>query len=572
VRRTEELVVADLITSPSGKLILDLGQNISGRMRFTVSGPAGTEIVLRHAEVLEHGELGTRPLRGAAQTDRYTLAGSGSETYEPTFTIHGFRYVEVTGWPGEPDPAAFTGVVCHSDMERTGWFECSHDGLNRLHENVVWSMRDNFVDVPTDCPQRDERLGWTGDIQVFAPTATFLYDCRTFLTSWLRDLAYEQSVLGTVPVYVPWIQLLFPPLATAAWGDAAVIVPWVMYERFGDESILRAQYESMKAWVDGVAAEAGDDHLWTSGLQLGDWLDPSAPPDRPGDARTDKFMVSTAYHAHSTRLLARAAEVVGDADDATRYHRLADEIVAAFDDEFVTPSGRLASDAQTAYAMALRFDLLRTDGQRARAAARLAELVAAGEYHIGTGFVGTPLVCDALADAGFVDDAYHLLLQDTCPSWLYPVTMGATTIWERWDSMLPDGSINPGDMTSFNHYALGAVADFLHRVVAGLTPAEPGYRRLLVRPRPGGGLTWASARLRTAHGEAAVSWRRDGEHLTVEVTVPEGATADVDVPGCDTTGLDAGVHVLTGTYRSPADDPPRPKPWSPFEALADPAD
>ncbi len=571
VRRIEELAVAGVITSPSGATILDFGQNFSGRVRFGVRGPSGTVITLRHAEVLEHGELGTRPLRQAAATDRVVLAGEGVETYEPTFTIHGFRYAEVSGWPGELDPEAFSAVVCHSDMARTGWFECSNPLLERLHDNVVWSMRGNFVDVPTDCPQRDERLGWTGDIQVFAPTAAFLYDCRAFLSSWLADLAIEQERYGTVPLYVPWIELVIPAMATAAWGDAAVVVPWVLYERFGDTAILEQQYPSMCMWVDQVAERAGDSHLWNTDMQLGDWLDPAAPPDRPADARTDGAMVATAYHAYTARLLSSIADLLGRTDDAARYADLAESVTRAFNDEFVTPSGRMASDAQTAYAMALVFDLLPSEAQRRRAGDRLAELVTMGDFHIGTGFVGTPLVCDALASTGHVDEAYHLLLQDSCPSWLYPVSMGATTIWERWDSMLPDGSINPGDMTSFNHYALGAVADFLHRTVAGLAPAEPGYRTIAVRPRPGGGLTSAAARLTTQHGGASVAWSREGEVLTVDVVVPPGCRATVDVLGCATTELEPGQHRLTGSCRAAADDPERPKPWSPFDAAREAA-
>ncbi len=486
--------------SPSGSIVVDFGQNVTGRARITVRGEAGDTVTMRHAEVLDSGELAMWLLRTAAATDTYVLAGAGDEVYEPAFTIHGFRYIGVDGWPGVLDAQSIEAVVCHSDMEPTGSFNCSDERLNRLHENVRWSMRGNFVDVPTDCPQRDERLGWTGDIQVFAPTAAFLYDCCGLLESWLSDLAAEQREFGTVPAYVPWVELLWPVLPAAAWGDAAAVVPWVLYERFGDVDLLRRQYDSMRAWVDEVATLAGDDHVWADGFQFGDWLDPAAPPRDPGAARTDAALVATAYHAHTARLVARTADVLGHDDDRTRYDELADTITAAFNAEFVTPTGRLASDAQTAYALALRFDLLPTAAQRTRAAERLVELVHQEDYCIGTGFVGTPLVCDALVDAGFVDDAYHLLLQTRCPSWLYPVTMGATTVWERWDSLLPDGSINRTEMTSFNHYALGAVADFLHRVVAGLAPAEPGYRKLLVRPRPGGGLSHAGATLRTPYG------------------------------------------------------------------------
>jgi len=580
VRRIETLRPVAIDSSPSGTPIVDFGQNLSGRARITVRGAAGDEVTLRHAEVLEDGELATWLLRTAAATDTYTLGGHGAEVYEPAFTIHGFRYVGVDGWPGpglgsaqesrlgsaqesrlggaQLDVDAIEAVVCHSDMEPTGSFSSSSDALNRLHENVRWSMRGNFVDVPTDCPQRDERLGWTGDIQVFAPAAAFLYDCCGLLTSWLDDLAAEQRELGTVPAYVPWVELLWPAMPAAAWGDAAVVVPWVLYERFGDIDVLRRQYDSMRMWVEQIAGLAGPGHVWSEGFQFGDWLDPAAPPRDPGAGRTDPALVATAYHAHTARLLSRAAGALGHDDDAARYGALAGDVRAGFNAEFVTPTGRLASDAQTAYALALRFDLLPTAAQRQRAAERLAELVRGEDYCIGTGFVGTPLVCDALVDAGFVDDAYHLLQQTRCPSWLYPVTMGATTMWERWDSLLPDGSINRTEMTSFNHYALGAVADFLHRVVAGLAPAAPGYRELLIRPRPAGGLTHAAAELRTPYGDASVRWTRPADRLVVDVVVPIGSSARVELPGSAAVDVGPGNHRFDCAYRPAALDPPVP--------------
>ncbi|MER7795511.1 glycoside hydrolase family 78 protein [Streptomyces sp. NPDC097640] len=544
VRRTATLDPVAAWTSPSGRTILDFGQNLVGRLRIRVGGEPGRTITLRHAEVLEDGELSVRPLREARATDTYTLRGSpGGEEWEPRFTFHGFRYAEITGWPGEPAPGDVQAVVLHTDMRRTGWFECSEPLLNRLHENVVWSMRGNFVDIPTDCPQRDERLGWTADLQVFAPTATFLHDCPGLLRSWLTDLAAQQHPDGRVPMYVPYIATGFPELRAAAWGDAAVIVPWVIYERYGDLRVLADQYDSMRAWVDGITAVTGARHVWDTDRQLGDWLDPAAPPDRPGDARTDLHLVATAYYARSAELLARTAQSLGRHDDHAHYARLADAVRAAFRAEYLTPDGRLTSDAQTAYALALCFGLLATDGQRARAGRRLAELVRQEDFHIGTGFVGTPLICDALCEAGEYDTAYRLLLQRTCPSWLYPVTMGATTVWERWDSMLPGGTVNPGEMTSFNHYALGAVADWLHRTVAGLAPAAPGYRRILVRPRPGGGLSQASAAHDTPYGRAAVSWTSTGGELRVTVTVPPGTTALIDLP--DAT---QPVEVGSGTH------------------------
>jgi len=544
VRRTELIEPIAISTSPSGRTIVDFGQNLVGRLRLTVRGEAGETVTLRHAEVLEGGELCTRPLRLAQATDHYTLRGGDSETWEPRFTFHGFRYAEVEGWPGELRDGDITAVVCHTDLERTGWFECSDPLLNRLHENVVWGMRGNFLDIPTDCPQRDERLGWTGDIQVFAPTATFLYDTAGFLTSWLRDLAAEQDASGVVPFVVP-NPLGRPPTPAAAWGDAAVIVPWVLYQRYGDTGVLSDQYDSMRAWVECVAERAGESRLWDQGFQFGDWLDPSAPPDRPGAARTDAHLVATAYFARSAELLGRTASVLGRSDDEARYHTLAAEVRAAFNAEYVSPNGRMVSDATTAYALALQFGLLLKAEQRRRAGARLAALVRESGYRISTGFVGTPLICDALCSVGEHDVAFRLLTERSCPSWLYSVTMGATTIWERWDSLLPDGSVNPGEMTSFNHYALGAVADWLHRTVGGLSPAEPGYRRIDVRPVPGGGLTSARARHKTPYGLAECAWHVDGQTIQVEVVIPPNTTASVTLPGADTEPIEVG----SGSHR-----------------------
>ncbi|GGS33033.1 family 78 glycoside hydrolase catalytic domain [Streptomyces griseoviridis] len=562
VRRVETVPPVAVTTSPTGRTILDFGQNLVGRLRIRVRGEAGRTVTLRHAEVLEDGDLCTRPLRHAHATDRYTLRGDpAGEEWEPRFTFHGFRYADVDGWPGELRPADVTAVVLHSDLRRTGWFACSDPSLNRLHENVVRGMRGNFVDVPTDCPQRDERLGWTGDVQVFAPTAAFLYDVQGFLRSWLRDLAADQRAdeRGVPPVFSPDIPVVTPvPIPPgnppmAGWCDAAVIVPWVLYERYGDTGVLREQYPSMRAWVDAVDRIAGPGRVWGEGFQFGDWLDPAAPADDPGRSATSSTLVATAYFAHSARLLARTAEVLGDAEEATRRHALADAVRAAFRDRFHTGGGRLREETQTAYALALCFGLLTDDAERAEAGRRLAGLVAAGGHRIGTGFLGTPLVCDALTDTGHVDTAYRLLTQRACPSWLYQVDMGATTVWERWDSMLPDGRVNPGEMTSFNHYALGAVADWMHRTVAGLAPAAPGYRTLLVRPRPGGGLTWVRAELDTPYGRAETGWRTADGLLLVALLVPPGTTARVELPGRPAVEAGPGRH----SFQVPFDTAPR---------------
>lgn len=537
VRATEVLKPAAILTSPGGAQIVDFGQNFAGRVRLTVDGPAGTEVTLRHAEVLEGGELCTYPLREAKATDRYVLRGGGEERWEPRFTYHGFRYVEVGGWPGPLNPGALAGVVCHSDMDRIGWFECSDPLINRLHENVVWSMRSNFFDVPTDCPQRDERLGWTGDIAVFAPTACVLYDAAGFLSSWLADLAADQDERGVVPVVIPDVLSRQPERRTAItgpqaiWGDAAVLVPWTLYERYGDRGILERQYGSMTAWVDAVAEAMGPARRWERGFQLADWLDPSAPPERPAQAMTDPHLVATAYLAHVSRIMARTAALLGKADDAARYEALSDEVRAAFRREYVTPAGRMASDSQTAYALAIMFDLLESEAQRERAGQRLGRLVERNGYRVGTGFAGTPLILDALCKAGNPEAALRMLATRECPSWLYPLTMGATTVWERWDSMLPDGSVNSGQMTSFNHYALGAVADWLHRRVGGLGPLEPGYRRFEVSPLVGGEITWASVRHQTPYGLASVRWEVNHGTAEAEVVVPPGTEAVIRLGG-----------------------------------------
>lgn len=566
VRVTQRVPVAEVLTSASGRTLLDFGQNLVGRLRIRVSGPGGTVVTLRHAEVLEDGELGVRPLRVAKATDTYTLAGTGVEEWAPSFTFHGFRYAEVTGWPGGFDPAAVTAEVIGSDMVRTGWFECSDPLVNRLHENVVWGMRGNFLYLPTDCPQRDERLGWTGDIQVFSPTASYLYDCDGFLASWLVDLALEQEAAGGVPFIVPDV-LDSGKVPAAAWGDAATILPWVLYERFGDVGVLRTQYPSAKAWVEQLLAIAGDRNLWEGGFQFGDWVDPDAPPDHPAKAKADPDLVASAYLYRSTSLLARTASVLGEDADAAHYTGVAEKVRRAWLEEYVTPAGRILSDAQTSYALAIEFDLV-TGALAQRMGERLAWLVRRDGYRISTGFVGTPLVTDALTRTGHLRQAGRMLTQTECPSWLYPITMGATTIWERWDSMLEDGSINPGEMTSFNHYALGAVADWLHRVVAGLAPAAPGYHRLEIAPRPLPALDWAATRHLTPYGEARVAWRRDGGQVVISAHVPANAGAHVSLPDGRSFDVVSGDHEWTVA----AEAEPAPSPLTtstPLSAIMD---
>ncbi|MFD8001666.1 family 78 glycoside hydrolase catalytic domain [Streptomyces mirabilis] len=544
VRCTEEITPTRVTTLDADRLLVDFGQNLVGRVQITVTGPAGHTVMIRHAEVLQGGELCVRPLREAISTDRYVLRGEGRETWEPRFTIHGFRYAEITGWRGSDPHRDIVARVHHTDMARTGWFECSNEQVNRLHQNVVWSLRGNFVDLPTDCPQRDERLGWTGDIQVFAPTAAFLYDCHGMLASWLRDVAVEQHDDGTVPWYVPTIPggpQWTPARPGAGWGDVVALTPWALYQDSGDTGLLAAQYDSARRWVDLITELADPSGLWNGGYQLGDWLDPSAPPEDPGAGRTDRHLIATAYYAWSARHTAWIADVLGREGDRRTYEELAQRVRQAFIDAYVLPSGLMTSDTQTAYAVALQFDLLPDPAARTTAGHRLAELVAAGGHTIQTGFIGTPLVTPALSATHHVGTAYTLLLQQDCPSWLYALKHDATTIWERWDSMLPDGTVNPGEMTSFNHYALGAVAQWLHTTVAGLTAASPGYRDIVFRPRPGGGITWAGAAHESPYGRVAIRWELHASGIKVHTTVPTGTRARIEWP-------DGGVTTLaTGT-------------------------
>ena len=562
VRVVETLEPIAVESRPDGRILLDFGQNIAGKVRVSFNGRFEQTVELHHAEVLEHGELSTRPLRSATSVDSFTPAIEGVVDWTPRFALHGFRYAEVRGLADPADLLTAQALVVHSDMVRSGWFESDDPLLNRFHENVVWSMRDNFVDLPTDCPQRDERLGWSGDIQVFAPAAAYLYDCAGVLQNWLKDLAAEQREFGSVMNFHPWLECGFPSDPAAAWGDAAVIVPWELYRSTGDLNILCAQFESMVAWVDQVhELTAGTGH-WSSGFQLGDWLDPAAPPDRPGDSRTDPRLVATAYHARTARLTAQTAALLAEHETEARLGAVAARAEASFRRHYVSPAGLVVSDTVTALAIALVFDLLEDEDQRSAAGARLAELVREGDHLIQTGFVGTPLVCDALASTGHLDTAYHLLMRQEAPSWLYPVTMGATTVWERWDSLLADGSVNPGEMTSFNHYALGAVVDFLHRVVGGLELVDAGWSRVRVAPRPGGGLRRASTAHLSPHGRIAVEWSRDGESLTVDIEVPAAVTAVVDLPGGPPVEVGEGMHRFTAPYRSASDDPARPRRWN----------
>lgn len=529
VKAIEEIRPIKLITTPKGETVFDLGQNMVGWVRLKVKGERGSKITLQFAEVLDKaGNFYTDNLRKAKCTDVYILNGKGEEVYEPHFTFHGFRYIKIEGLKTPPTLDQITGIVIHSDMPKTGSFTCSEPLINQLQHNIQWGQKGNFLDVPTDCPQRDERLGWTGDAQVFSMTAAFNFNVAPFYTKWMKDLAADQLDNGRVPHVIP--DVLKGDGGSTAWADAALIVPWTTYLVYGDKKILEEQYPSMKAWIGYMQERAGKDLLWTNDPHFGDWLAfATNRSDYPG-ATTDKDLIATAYFAHSTKLLGKIASILGQADEAQSYARLAQNIKQAFQGEFVTPSGRLVSHTQTAYALALMFKLLPED-LVPEAAAYLAEDVKK-MGHLTTGFVGTPLLCMALSNYGYEDLAFMLLNRKKYPSWLYPATQGATTIWERWDGQKPDGSFQNIGMNSFNHYAYGAIGEWLYRYVAGIDidPANPGYKHILLAPHPGGGLTHAEAELESMYGKIKSAWQINKQEMQYEIIIPANTTATVSFP------------------------------------------
>jgi len=531
VRRVRELRPASIRRAPSGEMLFDLGQNFTGWARLTVTGPAGTTVTMRFGEVLDKGgNLYTANLRAAAQTDRYTLSGKSREVYEPHFTFHGFRYVAVAGLPSQPDSTTITGIAVSSDLTQTGSLVTSDSLLNQLQRNIVWGQRSNFLDVPTDCPQRDERLGWTGDAQVFARTAAYNMDVNGFFAKWLGDVAADQDPSGSVPWVIP------NPLGgdsvrfagTAGWSDVAVIIPWTMYLTYGDRRLLERQYPSMRAWVDYARRRAGPDLIWTPGWQFGDWLAlHSDDPSYPG-ATTGTDLIATAFLAHSTDLVSRTAAVLGRRNDADSYQARFQALRDAFNREFVSTTGRVGENTQTAYALAIAFDLL-PDSLIAAAAGRLARDVEARDHHLTTGFLGTPYLLHVLGATGHLGAAFALLTQRTYPSWLYPITRGATTMWERWDGIRPDSSFEDPGMNSFNHYAFGAVGDWMYQNIGGidLDAAAPGYRHARIAPRPGAGLTSANASIETGYGKLSTAWKLEGQRFVLDVTVPANTSAEI---------------------------------------------
>ena len=533
VRRIEELKPIKIIKTPAGETVVDMGQNMVGWVRLKCGGPAGTTITLRHAEVLDkHGNFYVENLRAAKQTVKYILKGAGIESFEPHFTFQGFRYVAVDGYPEELTLDSLTGVVIHSDMTRTGEFETSSALINQLQHNIIWGQKGNFLDVPTDCPQRDERLGWTGDAQVFARTAAFNMDVAGFFAKWLKDMAADQLESGSVPHVIPDVLSTRDKDAggAAGWADAIVIIPWTVYLSYGDRRVLEEQYDGMTKWIEYMHRRAGNNYIWDGDYHFGDWLSfATTSPDYPG-ATTSKDFIATAFFAHSTDLMRRIAQILGRNNDATRFGELFARIKDAFQKEFVTRAARVGEDSQTAYVLALQFDLL-PEEFRARAAARLAADVRS-RGHLTTGFLGTPYICHVLARFGYLDAAYLLLNREQYPSWIYPVKQGATTIWERWDGQKPDGTFQDRSMNSFNHYAYGAVGDWMYRVIAGIEidVSAPGYKHILIQPQPGGGFTRARASHMSPYGKVGSAWELNNQEFQLIAEVPSNTCATVRLP------------------------------------------
>lgn len=531
------LPVRDILTTPRGETVLDFGQNLTGHVRFTVRGRAGALAHLRCFETLDAaGNAYFDNLRGALAEIRYTCRDDAPVTYDERFSFQGFRYALIETWPEEVRKENFCACVIHSDMAETGHFSCSHPLINQLQHNIEWSLRGNFLDIPTDCPQRDERMGWTGDAQIFCRTASFLRNTYSFFRKWLRDVAIDQQAAGGVPHIVPNQLQYFPQTdnwllgqgthSAAAWADVAVILPWTLYLTYGDREVLKAQFDSMKAWIDFMRDHAKD-CIWNYKLQFGDWVALDAAEGSYWGA-TPNDLTCTAYFAYSTGLFAKACRALGKEALAEEYEALYRRIVEKFRQTFLDEHGVMTVQTQTAHIVALHFGLVPPEGVPGTVAG-LKRLLDRENGHLVTGFVGTPYFCHALSENGCRKEAYDLLLKEDFPSWLYQVRAGATTIWEHWDGLKPDGTMWSPDMNSFNHYAYGAIGEWLYRVMAGLEidEGDPGYHHAVISPQTGGGLTFARAAYDSVYGPVESAWQRTGRTVTLTARVPVNATASV---------------------------------------------
>jgi alpha-L-rhamnosidase len=518
-------------TAP-GSWVYDLGQNMVGVVRLKVSAPAGTKVTIRHAEMLNtDGSIYTKNLRRAPSIDHYICKGGGVETWQPRFTFHGFRYVEISGLASQPPVDGVTGVVIGTDNSPAGEFSCSDPRVNQLQSNIQWGQRGNYISVPTDCPQRDERLGWMGDAQVFVRTATYNSDVASFFNKWLVDVDDGQSPSGSFSDVSP---NTMGGGGVPAWGDAGVICPWTIYEVYGDKRILERDLPAMTKWVDYLQAHSVDLIRENDrGNDYGDWL--SIGADTPKD------LIGTAYFAYSTHLLAKSYAALGQSEQASKYQDLFEKIKVAFDKMFVAEDGHIQGNTQCSYLLALKFELLPED-LRPRAAQYLADDVKAKDWHLSTGFLGVSYLLPVLSQAGKGETAYRLLLQDTFPSWLFSVKHGATTIWERWDGWTPEKGFQDPEMNSFNHYSLGSCGEYLFGGIGGIRPASAGYKTILVHPVIADGLTWAKTSYNSIHGKIATAWQKKDKRLTLKVTVPVSTSATIYVPSSDVGQITESGH------------------------------
>jgi alpha-L-rhamnosidase len=547
VRKHEIFKPVKIFRTPAGEQVIDYGQNLVGWVMVKATGKAGDTISIQHAEVLDKsGNFYTENLRAAKATDHYILSGGQNETFEPHFTFHGFRYIKIVGNVGSINPENFTAVALYSDMQPTGSFSTSNQLINQLQHNIQWGQKGNFVDVPTDCPQRDERLGWTGDAQVFSRTAAYNMRVNNFFAKWLKDLALDQGPNGAVPFVIP--NILGQPIGATGWADAGTIIPWNMYLAYGDKRILEEQYNSMKSWV-GYMEKSSKDYLWNTGFHFGDWLFYSLDNDNIGrSAITDKYLIAQCFFAYSTQLMINTAKVLGKQADASYYTDLLQKVKDAFVKEYVTSTGRLISGTQTAYVLALNFDVL-PDALRQQAVDRLVQNIKDYGDHLTTGFLGTPYLCHVLSRFGKTDVAYKLLMQETFPSWLYPVKMGATTIWERWNGIRPDSSFASASMNSFNHYAYGAIGDWMYRVAAGVDTYQdgPGYKHIRIEPHIGGGLTDVNADLDTYYGKVSCHWKVEDSQVVYDIEIPANTSADIFLPATSNSMIEESGKPLNSS-------------------------
>jgi alpha-L-rhamnosidase len=544
VRATETLAVQEITEPEPGRFVFDLGQNMVGWAKIKVPTEKDQTITIRFAEMLNtNGAMYTANYRGAKSTDYYTAAATGTIEWEPKFTFHGCRYVELSGLPkgARPQKDWVTGVVLHSDLPRIGTFESSHEKLNQLQSNIIWGQRGNFLDIPTDCPQRDERLGWTGDAQVFAPTAMFNYDCHAFWKSWLGSMRDDQLEDGRIPHVIPNI---LPWAQSAGWMDAATMIPWEVYVRTGDLEILADNLDMMKrlvAWYRGQSV----DGLSPNAKGYGDWLQPYSKKVQ-GD--TPQHLIQTAFRAHSCRVVADSARVLGREADEIKYADEARAVGQVFTTHYFDADGKLknAPETQTAYLLAIMFELL-PETLREKAARHLVRLVGEADGHLRTGFLGTPYIVRKLDELGHSELALSILFKETYPSWFFSINQGATTMWERWNSYSHAEGFNKGGMNSFNHYAYGAIGQWMVERLAGLAPdpAHPGYKHFFVRPLIAPQLDWARAELETAYGKASSSWKKEGGKVIMEVVVPPNTIATIEFPdGREPMTVGAGKHVF----------------------------